>query len=229
MGRPAANNYFNPNAESGYSHNGLVKLDHNFNENNRLSFRWFVGQGTQTAPIGSHLSYYYQVAPIHVQNYSLVYNRTFSPRLTNQALIGVSYFNQVFSDANHSFDPVSLGLNTGVSNSNLIGAPLIAITGFDSTGLTPNSGRNDITGHLEDALSYSIGKHQMRFGGEIRQAQVDSFYNTGARGAFYFNGTAGPWAADYTNADGSPKCSGYFASSPQYNRLAKTDRSTTTC
>ena len=63
-------------------------------------------------------------------------------------------------------------------------------------------------------MSYSIGKHQMRFGGEIRQAQVDSFYNTGARGAFYFNGTAGPWAADYANADGSPKCSGYFATSP---------------
>src|SRR5882757_6246859 len=35
-GPAAANNYFNPNAESGYSHNGLVKLDHNFNENNRL-------------------------------------------------------------------------------------------------------------------------------------------------------------------------------------------------
>jgi Carboxypeptidase regulatory-like domain/TonB dependent receptor len=212
-GAAAPNNYFNPNAESGFSHNGLIKLDHNFNENNRLSFRWFVGQGTQTAPIGSHLSYYYQVAPIHVQNYSLVYNTTFSPRLSNQALIGVSYFNQVFSDANHSFNPVSLGLNTGVTGSNLIGAPLIAITGFDSTGLTPNSGRNDITGHLEDALSYSIGKHQMRFGGEIRQAQVDSFYNTGARGAFYFNGTAGPWSADYANADGSPNCAGYFASS----------------
>ena len=134
-GAAAPNNYFNPNAESGFSHNGLIKLDHNFNENNRLSFRWFVGQGTQTAPIGSHLSYYYQVAPIHVQNYSLVYNTTFSPRLTNQALIGVSYFNQVFSDANSSFNPVSLGLNTGVTNSNLIGAPLIAITGLRQHGI----------------------------------------------------------------------------------------------
>jgi hypothetical protein len=194
-GAATANNFFNPNAENGVSHNGLVKIDHSFNDNNRLSFRWFIGQGTQTAPIGSHVSDYYQVAPIHVQNYSLVYNTTFSPRLTNQVLFGVSYFNQVFSDANNSYDPVALGLNTGVSSPNLTGAPLISITGFDPIGLTPNSGRNDVTGHLTDALSWNVGAHQMRFGGEVRQARIDSFYNTGARGAFYFSGAQGPWSA----------------------------------
>ncbi|MDQ2841262.1 MAG: TonB-dependent receptor [Acidobacteriota bacterium] len=194
QGPASANNYFNPNPENGFSHNGLVKIDHSFNDNNRLSFRWFVGQGTQTAPIGSHLSYYYQVAPIHVQNYSLIYNWTLSARLTNQAVFGVSYFNQVFSDANSSFDPVSLGLNTGVNAPNLSGAPFISIGSFDTIGLTPNSGRNDVTGHLNDALSYLVGRHQMRFGGEVRQARVDSFYNTGARGAFFFNGGQGPWS-----------------------------------
>ena len=194
-GGAAPNNYFNPNAESGYSHNGLIKLDHSFNDSNRLSFRWFVGQGTQTAPIGSHVSYYYQVAPIHVQNYSLIYNRVLSPRLTNQVLFGTSYFNQVFSDADHNFNPNALGLNTGVTSPSLLGAPLISISGFDPIGLTPNSGRNDITGHLEDALSYVAGKHSMRFGGEVRQAHVDSFYSTGARGAFYFTGAQGPWSA----------------------------------
>lgn len=51
-GTAQPNNYFNPDAESGYSHNGLVKLDHSFNDKNRLSFRYFVGQGTQKAPIG---------------------------------------------------------------------------------------------------------------------------------------------------------------------------------
>ena len=69
-----------------------------------------------------------------MEHYSLDLQHDLLPRLTNQALIGVSYFNQVFSDASHSFNPVSLGLNTGVTGSNLIGAPLIAITGFDSTG-----------------------------------------------------------------------------------------------
>ena len=194
-GPGSPNNYFNPNAESGYSHNGLAKIDHSFNDKNRLSFRWFAGQGSQTAPIGSHVSYYYQVAPIHVQNYSLIYNSVLSPQLSNQAVFGVSYFDQVFSDANNSFDPASLGLNTGVNAANLTGSPFISITGFDTIGLTPDSGRQDITGHFTDALSYIRGKHQMRFGGEIRQARIDSFYTTGARGAFFFTGAEGPWSA----------------------------------
>jgi len=153
----AASNYFDPVPETGFSHNGIVKFDHSFNNNNRLSFRYFVGQGTQIAPVGSRIPYYYQVGPMHVQNYSLTYNTIFSTRLTNQALVGVSYFNQVFSDVNSNIDPVALGLNTGVTSPNLRGAPLISISGFENTGLTPNSGRNDITGHFSDALSYTTG------------------------------------------------------------------------
>lgn len=194
QGAGSPNNYFNPNAESGYSHNGLAKIDHSFNDNNRLSFRWFAGQGSQTAPIGSHVQYYYQVAPIHVQNYSLIYNSILSPRLTNQAVFGVSYFRQVFSDNNNSFNPVSLGLNTDVTAANLSGSPFISISGFDTIGLTPDSGREDVTGHFTDALSYIRGKHQLRFGGEYRQARIDSFYTTGARGAFFFTGAQGPWS-----------------------------------
>ncbi len=194
-GPAAANNYFSPNPEHGFSNNGLAKIDHSFNDANRLSFRAFVGQGTQTAPIGSRIADYYQVAPLHVQNYSLIYNQTLSPRFTNQILFGVSYFNQVFSDANSGFNPVALGLNTGVTSPNLSGAPFINISGFDTIGLTPNSGRSDATGHLNDSASFVSGRHQLRFGGEVRQARIDSFYNTGARGAFFFNGAQGPWSS----------------------------------
>jgi hypothetical protein len=186
-------NFFSPVPENGFSHNGLAKVDHSFNDNNRLSFKYFIGQGVQTAPVGSHIPDYYQVGPMHVSNYSLIYNRIVSPSVSNQVLFGVSYFNQVFSDKNSAIDPVALGLNTGVSSPNLTGAPLLSIGSFDGTGLTPNSGRNDITGHLSDAVSWTRGAHSMRFGGEVRQARIDSFYTTGGRGAFFFNGTQGPW------------------------------------
>ena len=188
------NNYFTPTPETGFSHNGLIKLDHSFNNNNRLSFRWFVGQGIQVAPVGSHIPYYYQVGPMHVQNYSLVYNSVLAPSISNQLLFGVSYFDQVFSDANTAINPIALGLNTGVTASNLVGAPFVSIGSFDSTGLTPNSGRQDVTGHVSDSLSMIKGAHQLRFGGEVRQARIDSFYTTGGRGAFFFNGAQGPWS-----------------------------------
>ena len=212
-GAASANNYFNPGTENGHSFNGLIKIDHSFNASNQISVKWYAGQGTQQAPTSSYLSPYYEDAPIHVQNYSITYNHIFSPRLANQIFAGVNYFNQAFSDADHSFNPVALGLNTGVNDVTLSGAPKLTIgpaaagsglngsgSGFDPLGVTAPSGRNDITGHLDDALSYTVGKHEFRFGGEFRQAQIDDFYQTGARGTFSFDGSQGPWNVPTTGA-----------------------------
>jgi hypothetical protein len=191
---------------TGHSNNFLVKFDGKLTDKDTLSARWYVGQGTQTAPTSSALTPYFENAPIHVDNISLIYNRILTNSLANQLSIGVSYFNQVFSDADTNFDPIGLGLNTGVTDPALAGAPHIVIgptgsgagltasnTGFDPTGVTAPSGRNDITGHLDDDLSWTKGRHQFHFGGEYRQSQVDDFYQTGQRGTLNFDGSQGPW------------------------------------
>ncbi len=188
-GAPQLNNYVSSVPEYGYSYNGLAKIDYTINEKNSLTAHWFVGQGNQVAPVGSSLAWYYEVAPIHVQNYAIVYNHVFSPSMTNQILAGVNYFNQVFNDANTDFDVASLGFITG---STLPGAPNINIGAFDPVGETPPEGRNDITGHLTDDFSWIVGKHQFKFGGEFRQAQLDEFYHRHALGSFSFNGSQGP-------------------------------------
>ena len=188
-GAPTVDNYTSTAPEYGYSYNGLAKIDYAFNERNTLSAHWFAGQGNQVAPVGSSLFYYYEVAPIHVQNYALVYNRVISNSIANQLLLGVNYFNQVFNDFETNFDAASLGLVTG---STLPGAPNIKITGFDPIGETPPEGRNDITGHLTDDLSWTVGKHQFKFGGELRKAQLDEFYHRHALGSFTFDGSQGP-------------------------------------
>jgi hypothetical protein len=197
---------------TGHSFNGIAKIDFVITEKDHLSASWFVGQGTQTAPTSSELPYYYENAPIHVQNYSIVYNHVFSPTITNQLSAGVSYFNQVFGDANTGLDPIGLGLNTGVTDPSLPGAPHLIIgpssassglsaggSGFDPLGVTAPSGRNDITGHLDENLSWTKGAHQISFGGEYRNAQVDDFYQTGQRGTIHFDGTQGPWASTASN------------------------------
>jgi hypothetical protein len=192
-GAPATNNFVSTTPEFGYSYNGLAKIDYTINDRNSITAHWFVGQGNQVAPVGSTLPWYYEVAPIHVQNYAIVYNHVFAPNITNQVLAGVNYFNQVFNDANTAFDMTSLGL---VDGSNLPGAANIKITGFDATGETPPEGRNDITGHLTDDLSWVIGKHQIKLGGELRKAQLDEFYHRHALGTFTFDGSQGPDAAN---------------------------------
>ncbi|GGG92258.1 hypothetical protein GCM10011586_03670 [Silvibacterium dinghuense] len=191
-GQPTVDNYTNTDPEYGYSYNGLAKIDYTIDDRNSLTAHWFVGQGNQVAPVGSELKYYYEVAPIHVQNYAVVYNHVFSPTITNQLLLGVNYFNQVFNDFNNSFNVSSLGLVTG---STLSGAPNISITGFDPVGETPPEGRNDITGHLTDDVSWTVGRHQIKFGGELRKAQLDEFYHRHALGSFTFDGSEGPWTS----------------------------------
>jgi len=190
-GPAQSDNYFNPGTENGYSNNGILKLDHAFNESNRLSLRAFVAQGHQTAPTSSFLSPYFEASPMHVQNWALAYNSTLSTRLANQFLFGFNYFKQTESDADTNFNPIALGLNTGVTSPQLAGAPNITIGPFDPIGLNPYDGRQDTTWHLTDALSYSVGRHQLRFGGEFRRSKVDEFYHTGQRGTFNFNGGRG--------------------------------------
>ncbi len=202
-GPAASPNYSAPAPQIGYSYNGVIKLDHTFNERQSISGRAFLGQGNQIAPVcNCVIPYYFESAPIHVYNYSVVDNWTLTPQITNQVTLGVNYFNQVFNDQQTGFDVDSLGF---VTNSPYTNAPNIKITGFEAIGQTPPEGRNDITGHIDDALSWVKGKHDFRFGGEYRNAQVDEFYQRHSVGTFVFNGSTGPWAADYDN------CTGYFA------------------
>ncbi|HXJ06081.1 MAG TPA: carboxypeptidase regulatory-like domain-containing protein [Candidatus Acidoferrum sp.] len=194
-GPATPNNYSSPDPEYGYSYNGLAKIDFKINDKNSFSFHYFIGQGNQVAPVGSQIKDYYEVAPIHVSNYAASWNSTLSPRLSNQLLAGVNYFRQIFSDFNTNFNLAGDGLNL-YNGFNLAGAPNIEITGFDPIGLTPPEGREDITGHLTDVASYTVGKHQFRFGGEFRRAQLEEFYHRHALGNFIFDGSQGPWASN---------------------------------
>jgi Carboxypeptidase regulatory-like domain len=199
-------NYFATNPSTGYSYNGVIKLDHNFNDRNHFNIRWFGGQGSQTAPLGgsaalatasSNLSYYFEKAPIHVYNYAATFNSVFTSRLTNQVLFGVNYFKQTFSDANNSFNTSSYGLDLSpdalINGQPIMGANNLQIGGFEQVGITPPEGRQDITGMLTDILSYNVGKHQFRFGAEVRQGRVDEFYFRHSLGSFVFDGSQGPW------------------------------------
>ncbi len=120
----------------------------------------------------------------------------------------------------------------GVTDPSLGGAPNLVIgpssasvgltagaSGFDPLGVTAPSGRNDITGHLDDSFAWTKGAHQFRFGGELRQAQVDDFYQTGQRGTIYFDGSQGPWS---TLQGGTPSqaCAALATTTPSPDTIA---------
>src|SRR6266705_1034979 len=148
-----------------------------------------------------------RIATIHVSNYSLILNTVISSRLSNEMLAGVNYFRQTFSDANNTFVVSQYGLllSPNFDATGLKGAPNIQISGFDGVGQTPPEGREDITGHLTDVLSYTIGKHQFRFGGEYRRAQLEEFYHRHGLGNIKFDGSQGIWDSDPTVTDSRVK------------------------
>ena len=113
--------------------------------------------------------------------------------------MGTNYFLQVFNDADTGYDPVAAGLNTGVpQDGTLKGSPSLRITNFAGASSTQPLGRIDTSGHITDNLSYTMGRHALKFGGEYRRAHFDIFYDTNKRGTFNWDGTRGPWAQDAT-------------------------------
>jgi hypothetical protein len=184
--------------EFGYSYNGVAKVDHTFNQKHSIYARAFMGQGNQTAPVGTTdiNPYFFEIGPIHVYNYSAGHNWSITPSISNTVTAGVNYFHQTFSDAKTAFgDVATAGFITGAP---FVNAPNISIgNDFEPTGNTPPEGRQDITGHIDEALNWTKGRHQLRLGGEYRRAQVDEFYHRHAIGSYSFIGAQGP------NGDGS--------------------------
>lgn len=193
-------NFSSGDDDTGHSNNGIIKLDHQIGSKHTVSARAFLGTGEAAQFAGSVYKEYYQVVPSRQHNFAVTWNSNWTPRLVNQLLVGVNYFNQTFDDAVHAANPPSFGLNTGVTNPANFGAPNIELNGFSSGGVgeTPRLGRIDVTGHLTDNVSYNFGSHALKLGGEFRRAKLDVFYYREARGAFGFDGNQGPWKNDPT-------------------------------
>jgi hypothetical protein len=192
-GPATSNNYFASGASNYNSFNGVIKLDHKFSDKYSISLHYIGTTGKQTAPTGSDYAQYFQTAPMHIHNASIVQTSAFNSHLLNIITFGTNYFKQTFNDADQNFNPSSVGLNLGLTGIIAAGAPTITVSGFDITGATQPSGRTDVTGHVVDNLHWTIGRHALKFGGEFRRANVDLIYFSNARGSFSFDGTRGPW------------------------------------
>ena len=182
-----------PNTYSSY--NGIFKIDHNFNQVHSTNVRYFGGGGDQVAQINSPYLAYFQAVPSRMHNVSWVTTSVFTSHLVNQFVLGYNYFKQTFNSFDTSANPISLGLNTAVTDPDLAGPPNITINGFAAVGGTQPLGRVDKTIHFTDSLNWQKGSHQIKVGGEARVAKMFVFYDSNKRGNFTFDGTVGPWAS----------------------------------
>jgi hypothetical protein len=207
---PAEPNNFLAQGISNYnSYNSVIKLDHHFSEKETLSLHSIITTGTQTAPVGSDYSQFFQTAPMHIFNFSAIQTSIINPRLLNVVNFGGDYFLQTFNDADQNYNPSACcGLNLGLTGKFAIGAPTFTPSGFDYTGATQPLGRTDVTGQVTDQLHWTIGRHALKLGGEFRHSNINVGYFSNSRGTFSFSGSRGPWTTADCTALGYPNTYG---------------------
>ncbi len=183
----------------------IGKIDHSFDKDNQLTGRYFYGTSDQSFPLailaGNILPGYNTVTPTKVHLVSISYLKILSPTRVNELRFGYNRFRQGFFPEDGDFDPGSIGLNTGITDPQDFGLPLIRIQddlGIANIGATLSvpRARTDINYHLIDNFSLKHARHDLKFGYEFRRTTVSQFFDAGYRGRLDFGSLADFLAGD---------------------------------
>ncbi|MGA2812351.1 MAG: carboxypeptidase regulatory-like domain-containing protein, partial [Candidatus Acidiferrum sp.] len=96
--------------------NGIIKIDHQLNQNAQLTGRYYIGDSLQLFPLaltgGGLLPNYDTSTPTRVQLVSISLVSTLSPAVLNETRLGWNRFAEGFFPQDRSFNPSSIGLDT---------------------------------------------------------------------------------------------------------------------
>ncbi len=165
------------------SDNWLAKVDFHINDKHTLSAMYFIANSTVHDEDAAYLSPTFltqqtQRPEVGNLNWTWVPNS----RWVNEAQFGAQYLLKPSFVGDHTVDPTTYGLNTGVTNPLYFGMPQISITGNNTTFTTLGGGswpkiQGPETDYIiQDHVSYLLGKHAFKFGGEV----VDNNFTGGA-------------------------------------------------
>jgi hypothetical protein len=184
----------------------IAKIDHQINSNESLAGRYAFARSQQVFPLGglgfgagSRLPQFAQSSPTRVQLVSASLLSTLGYGKINEIRFGYSRYRTSFNSLDAGFDPASLGTPTSTFDlgTGKLGLPEIDFGGvFENLGASAFSiprGRTSQSFQILDNFTWIRGRHTLKFGGEYRRAQIDSFNDNLERGLFSFS-TADPTA-----------------------------------
>jgi outer membrane receptor protein involved in Fe transport len=174
---------------------GIIKIDHNFNKDNLLTGRYFLGDSEQNFPLalvgGGALPNYDTFTPTRVQLVSISFVSVMSPSALNEVRVGWNRFAEGFFPQDRHFDPSTIGLDTGASGADL-GLPRIDVSPFPQLGASSSDARHrvDANWHYIDNISWKHGKHDIKAGYEFRRTTVSQIFDSYFRGRIDFSSLA---------------------------------------
>ena len=171
----------------------IGKIDHQINKTNQFTGRYFFGNSNQSFPLailgGNVLPGYNTVTPTRVNLIALSYLKIFSATRVNEVRFGYNRFKEGFFPQDSSFDPRTIGLNTGIAGPQDFGLPFINVSGFASIGSTLSvpRARVDTNWQALDNYSWKLNRHDLKVGYEFRRTFVNAFFDAGYRGRLNFD------------------------------------------
>ena len=170
----------------------IGKVDQNF-ASGLLTGRYYFGNSTQSFPFaqlaGGLLPGFNTVTPTRVQLVSLSYVKNINSSQVNEARLGWNRFAEMFYPEDHTFNPNTIGLDTGVISAFDFGLPQTSISGFSPIGSTNSIPRSrvDANWHFIDNYSWKSGRHDLKFGYEFRRSTIKLIQDNTFRGKLAFN------------------------------------------
>lgn len=138
---------------------------------------------TEPSRNGNTIPGFGNFSKLYRQVFTLNETHVFGPRLVNEIRAGFNRFSSV-TNPGAQLNPADFGINNGIIQP--VGLPQISVAGglnFGGPSINP-SGRADTTFVVSDAVSYLLGQHSIKFGGEFRQFLNNNFRQ--ATGSFNF-------------------------------------------
>jgi hypothetical protein len=199
--------------------NFVGKADFRLNDRNSISGMYFFGDNTGTVEDFPELQQAW-LSDIHtraqVAGGSWIW--TPSARWVNEARFGYNRLYQPTLEGDLNTPATGYGLNTGVSGPNTGGLPRIGFGGYFFPGLGgfkwPKFQGPDFITQFVDHVSYTLGKHTMKFGGDIRRNNVTNAAYGNSRGSITFLGGNTPDPADPANFLNTSPLEDFFSGAP---------------
>jgi hypothetical protein len=126
---------------------------------------------------------------------SISWTRTISPSMLNELRFSTNRFASFSAVPTDTTSPAALGFATvHPDDPNGVAPPLVTVSGAFNLGPSPEgpTKEHDATFQYQDTLSWTRGRHALKFGGDIRWTESNfhyDFYNNGSfdYGTYYTN------------------------------------------
>jgi hypothetical protein len=195
--------------------NTVAKIDLRLNERHSISGMYFFGNNSGTVEDFPELQTKW-LSKIHTRAQVVGGSWIWlpSPQWVNEARVGYNRLYQPTLPGDLGTPASAYGLNTGVSGPNTGGLPRIGFGGYFFPGLGgfkwPKFQGPDSITQFTDHISYTAGKHALRFGAELHRNDVTNAAYGNARGSVTFLGGV----AIATNTFNSTELEDFFAGLP---------------